>query len=382
METPEETKPEVQKNEFTDTLTDTKPVVSVISETKKPETSTPQKLENTPEKLPEVIKPKKQPKRRKWTKVVFYLSVASIIATAFWQRQNIIDWYLLRNYQPPTNIVQLADKSSMSDYGRRLFYINRPNVQDKKSFYISCEKGETAIVLGCYVPNKGIFLLDVTDNRLDGVEEVTAAHEMLHFAYGRLSFAKRKEIDGWVSEAYKKLNNENITKKIDVYKKSGADVNNELHSMLATEVKNLPPQLHEYYRQYFKDRSKVVELSDKFQAEFTARKKRVEELDAQLTSIEAQIVANNKKLDELEKAINAEKARLDALLRNEDIDEYNSGVVAYNQSLVPYRSLISQTRGLIASYKAIHTERNKVAEEAQELNKALDSNLTTTNEDI
>ena len=34
-------------------------------------------------------------------------------------------------------------------------------------------------VLGCYA-NREISIFNVTDQRLDGIREVTAAHEMLH----------------------------------------------------------------------------------------------------------------------------------------------------------------------------------------------------------
>ena len=49
--------------------------------------------------------------------------------------------------------------------------------------------------------------------------------------------------------------------------------------------------------------------------------------------------------------------------------------------IIPFKSLIATTKQLIAEYKTILEERNQVAVEAQELNKALDSRIesSTTN---
>ena len=52
-------------------------------------------------------------------------------------------------------------------------------------------------MLGCYHSNQdGIFLYNVQDARLAGVQQVTAAHEMLHAAYDRLSTKDKNYVDG------------------------------------------------------------------------------------------------------------------------------------------------------------------------------------------
>ena len=78
----------------------------------------------------------------------------------------------------------------MTDKGRNLFYVYDPQLLDKDGFNTQCTIEEQSIVLGCY-DGSGIYLYDISDVRLEGVEEVTSAHEMLHAAYGRLS-AKEK----------------------------------------------------------------------------------------------------------------------------------------------------------------------------------------------
>ena len=341
----------------------------------------PKKQKATPPKEPVNPPLPKKRKKRTWPKLIVYLLFASAVGVAFFQRQNILDWYALRDYQPSNQIVQLADNSFMNNYGRKLFYINDPQIQEKKVFYNSCREAE-AVVLGCFKPRDGIFLLEVTDERLAGVEEVTAAHEMLHAAYQRLGYNKKQEINSLLKKTYNELDDENIKEKIDLYLESGADTNNELHSILGTEVADLPAELEQYYSQYFTNRAGVVALSDKFENVFTSRRLKVDELDGQLSSIESQVKANNQKLVELEQSINQEAARLEALLAENKIEEYNQGVASYNNSLIPYRTLQSETRGLIAEYKTILTQRNNIAIEVQELSKPLNSNISTDSKDL
>src|SRR5690348_17199642 len=101
----------------------------------------------------------------------------------------VSDWLRLRNYQPDASVLTIADATSMTDRARHMFFINHPALQDKAAFHQSCPQyDEQTIVIGCYESGqRGIFVLKVDDQRLNGVEEVTAAHEMLHAAYERLS---------------------------------------------------------------------------------------------------------------------------------------------------------------------------------------------------
>jgi hypothetical protein len=131
-----------------------------------------------------------RPKHHLRSLFLLVLWLALLGATAY-NRQNIIDWWRLWNYQAPAAIAQLATQDTMTAYARRIFYVNNAALDSKTVFSKQCPNngGEQTIVLGCYHSNQaGIFLLGVTDPRLNGVEQVTAAHEMLHVAekQGRL----------------------------------------------------------------------------------------------------------------------------------------------------------------------------------------------------
>src|SRR6185295_11567695 len=93
---------------------------------------------------------------------------------------------------------------------RRLFYVYHPVLEDKQAFNSHCTDSEKTIVLGCYISRTGIYLYDVTDSRLNGVEQVTAAHETLHAAYERLSSSERKRVDGLTAQAFAQVTDQRI----------------------------------------------------------------------------------------------------------------------------------------------------------------------------
>ncbi|MCA9331272.1 hypothetical protein KC957_04415, partial [Candidatus Saccharibacteria bacterium] len=227
----------------------------------------------------------------------------------------IREWYILRDYTPPTEISQLATQTTMTDQARRLFYLNRPQVQDRSEFNASCEGagGEHTIVLGCYhSPQRGIFVFSVTDTQLKGVEQVTAAHEMLHAAYDRLSRSDRQRIDGLLVDYYQHdLKDERIKRVMDLYKRSAPDdLPNEMHSIFGTEVGDLPEELEDYYRTYFTSRQTVVGFSRQYQAAFTKRQDQIEAYDARLTQLEAQIKVNQTSLNQQAASLQADRARV------------------------------------------------------------------------
>lgn len=310
---------------------------------------------------------------RRALRLTFSLGLLLVVLAGFWQKQNIYDWWKLRGYDPPLSIAQLATDTTMKEDARRTFYIYQPELNNKQEFNQNCgtHAHEHTIVLGCYLKNKGIYLLDVTDPRLNGVEEVTAAHELLHAKYDRLKRSERERIDKLVNQAYASVTDERIRKTVDEYRSAGAEVTNELHSILGTEVRELPAELEDYYGRYFSNRQKIVGYSESYQAAFTERKDRVALYDAQLNDLKAQIDENQSELNQLSAALNAEREQVEN-------SGSQSAVDAFNRKVRQYNNLVTATKELIERYNQIVTERNQIALEEQELFDAINSNSQDT----
>ena len=306
--------------------------------------------------------------------VVLIATIAGLI----WKQQALLDWWRLRGYTAPVSVAQLATDDMFTPTARHLLYVNRPEITNGKDFTNNCPAGsEKTVVLGCYVGrDNGIFVYQVSDPRLNGVEQVTAAHEMLHAAYRRLSSHERSKVDAMLMDYYQHdLTDQRIKDTIDAYKKSEPnDVVNEMHSVFGTEVAMLPSGLEQYYQRYFTDRSRVAAFTASYQGEFTNRQVEVAAYDTQLASMKKQIETNQTTLTSQKAALDAQSQQLQSLRSSGQIGAYNSGVPAYNQAVDAYNGLLNTTRSLINQYNDIIAKRNAVVLEEQQLAKELSAN--------
>jgi hypothetical protein len=322
-----------------------------------------------------------RPKHHLRSLFLLVLWLALLGATAY-NRQSIIDWWRLRDYHAPAAIAQLASQDTMTAYGRKIFYVNNATLDSKTAFSQQCPNngGEQTIVLGCYHSNQaGIFLLGVTDPRLDGVEQVTAAHEMLHGAYDRLSGSQKQKVDVMLQDYYDHgLHDPRILATMALYKKTEPkDVVNEMHSVFGTEIAKLPAGLEQYYQRYFTNRSQIAAYGAQYEAEFTSRQTMVSQDDAQLAAQKQQIDNTQADLKAKQAVIAARQSSLTALRANGDISGYNAGVPVYNALIDDYNAEVAQIRALTGQYNALVASRNSVALEEDQLIKELTSNNAT-----
>jgi hypothetical protein len=109
--------------------------------------------------------------------------------------------------------------------------------------------------LGCITSKGRVFILDAPDQHDQAV--VTAAHEMLHLAYRRLSQTQKDELAPLLDQAIAAHLSDGLADELRS-ETTPADRRDEAHSLLGTEYKDLPVGLEQYYKQYFTDRSKVL----------------------------------------------------------------------------------------------------------------------------
>jgi len=296
------------------------------------------------------------------------------------EHQAIYDWLRLRDYKPPADIAALASDDELTLAAKKVFYVNHPLVQDKSDFAKSCPNGdkETA-VLGCYTPNqRGIYVLSVTDDRLAGIEQVTAAHELLHAEYDRLTAGDKHEVNSMLMDYYRHdLQDETIKKQLDSYKKTEPnDLVNEMHSIFGTEVGGLPAPLEDYYKRYFTDRNKITAYYNDYEAEFTTRQLQIQQDDAQLKTWKAQITSLEADLKSRQAALQVQQSQLNSARSRGDIGTYNAGVPAYNSSVNAYNAEVRQLQDLINKYNALVAERNAIVLEEQQLTQDISSGVS------
>lgn len=313
--------------------------------------------------------------RRIWPLITLTLLVGGC-GFVWMQQEAIGDWFALRRYDPPNIVQALAHDTTMTSRARDLFYVNHPSIEDRDAFNKHCtNEREQTVVLGCYLGNRhGIYLFNVQTAELHGVQQVTAAHEMLHQAYDRLSVSEQKHINGLLESFAKTLTDQTLLDQIAAYKQSEPDaVPNEMHSLFGTQVGTLPPELEAYYRRYFTNRAKIVTFYDSYQAAFNTRKAQIKAYDTEIATQKATISKFEGSLEAQLTSLDAERVRLDSLQNSGDITAYNRAVPGYNQLVDVYNDDLAVLRGKVAAYNQLVKQRNAIALQEQQLQQDLSS---------
>ena len=318
------------------------------------------------------------PKKR--GSLVFLMVVLAVVGLGVYKRQALYDYARLYRYQPASEISTLADQTTMTPQARHDFYVNHPAVQTRDDFNTSCPDngGEQTIVLGCYLAHqRGIYVFKVTDPQLNGVEQVTSAHEMLHAAYDRLSPKDREYVDGLLQDYYSHLQDKRLLTIFDAYKKTEPnDLTNEMHSIFGTEVATLPPALEAYYKQYFTDRQKVTASAAQYQGAFSTRKDLIAQYDQQLTSLKKQIDADQIELTTQADSLKTQRQELNSSSTS-NATAYNAKVDSFNVQVAQYNALLTSAKARVQTYNQLVDKRNAIALEEQSLSQELNSRFQT-----
>lgn len=307
------------------------------------------------------------------------LLVLATLLLAAWKHTAILDWAKLRGYQPPAAVSRLVSEDAMTPAAQHIFYVNRPQLVDSSGqFRQDCPQVEQTIVLGCYQSGEnGIFLRTVKDPRLNGVIEVTAAHEMLHGAYERLGSQDKKTVDALLQDFYQnQLHDQRLLDTIKAYKKSEPEaVVDEMHSVFGTEIANLPAPLESYYQRYFTNRSAITNFAAGYEDEFNSRLDKIKAYESQLSDLKQQIDGEESALSSQAAQLQADRASLESLRASGQVAAYNARVAAFNQEVDNYNAGVSRLKSDIATYNAIVEQHNQLADELRGLYSSLGTNL-------
>lgn len=271
----------------------------------------------------------------------------------------------------------MASRSSMNDNGRFLFYASTPSVQDRNEFNQFCRKiVEKSAVLGCYTSGQ-IYIYNISDPRLDGIKDVTAAHEMLHAAYDRLSPNEKSEVDAMIETAAAQVDSESLKRKLELYDTTEPTQRlNELHSMLGTEIKSLPPDLETYYARYFTNRLTLVSLSERYEQVFgeleKQQKQLVSELNALVDDINESSASYTSQFASLQDAIESFNTRAEngSYTSESQFNSERNRLIAQQANLREFREDIAEK---VALYDTKKAELDNLNVTAQGLQNSIDS---------
>lgn len=320
--------------------------------------------------------PKPKRTRSLWRGLVAMIVVAAGFGAAYVYGPQLIDAVRASQYTPSARVSQVEQRVALTNAGRRTFYATAPVVEPAEQFNASCQSTErTTAILGCYHKDK-IYLYDVQNTELDGALEVTAAHELLHAVYARLTIFEKQQVDKLIQSQYEKVKDNNEIKSLMQYYKDaepGQEIN-ELHSIIGTTVPNLDSELERYYAKYFNDRGAIVVLNQQYTAVFARLEEQAETLRSK---------------------IDAEEVSLNAAIQGyeNELSQLNSDIQSFNQRATggefTSRALFNSTRAAlmarvsvldakqqainarVSAHNAMIQEYNNLAVRAHQLNSSI-----------
>lgn len=303
------------------------------------------------------------------------------VSIAIWMnRQFILDYVSFREYTPTAEIERIAQRTTMNDSGTFYFYASHPSIEGAQTFNASCQrKEESSAILGCYANNR-IYVYDVSNDQLDGIKEVTAAHEMLHAVYQRMSPGEKSRIDALLEQEYAKLQqDENLSERMAFYARTEAgERDNELHSIIGTEVKSINNELEAHYAKYFTNRDAVADLYAKYAEVFDGLKAKADTLSVQLKTlgetVETETAVYNQRVRQLNDDIQEfnERAKNGYFANRAEFDSARNALLSRVNATAASLSKIQKD---ISRYETLRQEYNATASTSNELYKSIDSKL-------
>ena len=269
--------------------------------------------------------------------IVAVVAVVSLFFNQIWNYS--ADLIANLTYDLPAEVETIAENIKLTDYGEFVFAGARPAVEDRETFNESCEShSEDVSTLGCYSSGR-IHIYNITADEFAGIQESTAAHELMHAVWAHMSSSEKQELEDVILEVYAdEKYHDDFAEQLETYAED--EMIEELHSRFATEIKDLPEVLETHYAKYFEDQDVLVDFYESYREPF-------EQLDASFQELSAELDSLRVEIEELQTEY-AEKS--ESLSR--EVDEFNN---------------CADTAGCFATDAAFNSRRNELLNEQSDL---------------
>lgn len=310
-----------------------------------------------PAKTPEE---KKRERKAFWIAFVVGLAISLGLFGVF-STQTVQDWMAGVSYAPDERTASLETALELTGKGKRIWAATWPVLENAENFNAHCDShDEDVTVLGCYSPSDDkIYIYEIKKEELADAMRTTAAHELLHATWTRMSEGTQNDLRPLLEQVYEE-NREWFDEELSSYE--DADRLEEIYTRAGTKLNSLPEALEIHYAEIFGNRLAVVKYYENYQAVFDQIKQEMDALDKKMTQMDRQIEAQrityrarsenyNLKVERFNNCastpgcftqssfdyqsalLTAEEAELENLRTNlnELIDEYNAMVDQYQE---------------------------------------------------
>lgn len=238
------------------------------------------------------------------------------------------------------DVGNIASEAGVDFTGKYYLYTSNPQLTTMDNVANACQNDkDTVLSLGCNVSVNGvhtIYVSDVNEPSLQGIEEYSMVHEMLHTVFAKLSTTEKKQIVDELKAQYPKIeasSDSMIKAAIKPYiGLPEEDFYDELHSIAPIYEFSLSDKLENYYKCYLTDRNII-------RSHYRASEGIVDQAEQDLDSWKTAIDKYDKWVENNMPVIEKQANDLQYLAYNGNYYAYNRLVPIYNKNIDLYNSV-------------------------------------------
>ncbi len=308
------------------------------------------------------------------------LGLVLVVIFSYQNRWELRDKFVAKNYAAGASSERVRARLKLSGKGDLVYRASLTEVDSKSKFKEECpvKRFEEASVLGCYTRQK-IYVLEVDEPKLNGVEEVTAAHELLHAQFERMSKNEKESLFKLLAKLNAELKDDDVKALVASYEKnlgSGEELYDEMFAIFGTQLEDVGAELESIYQNYFEDRAIIVKMYRDYSGEFKKLQTEIEGYDAKLKSLKKEKEDLEASAGDLSSGLDVKKAELDSLKNAGAFEEFRNAAIAYNNQVEAYNAQVEEIKAIVGEYNSIVEKRNSLAVSVQNLQDELNANVS------
>lgn len=316
-----------------------------------------------------------KPKRLHLFRWIFLVLIIGLGIWIVLNRQWLYDYYRGMTYQPSSEMIRIRDDLGLTNRGEFLFNASQPELDEATDFNNYCrDGGESEVaVLGCYAGGN-IYIYNITDERLNGIRELTSAHELLHANWARMSDNEKTALAESLTRTFE-ANQEILDSELNNYNTD--EKQEELYVRAGTEIADLPSVLEQHYAEIFKNQDKIVGFYDSYisvfrnlELEINGLKTEMEEMNARVEAKMAEYERRVKQLDANVTSFNSCASVAGCFKTEQEFSSRRAELIAEQEAL---RVMYDEINDLINLYNAKVEIYNADVMETEKLNTIINS---------
>lgn len=310
---------------------------------------------------------------------ILMVALVGVMAVAVANREWVYDYVRGVSYRPSDEMARIRDDLKLTGEGEFLFNATRPQLEGKETFNNVCRSvvDVEVAVLGCYTGGN-IYIYNIVSDELDGIRELTTAHELLHAVWARMSDDEKASLKSLLDKVYRE-NLDILESEIKTYDES--EKLEELYVRAGTEVANLPDALEKHYAEIFEDQDLIVGFYNSYIAVFREIEAEMDELKAEMDAIAAEIDVKKSEYERRAGQLDADVVSFNACAAVAGCFESESAFYVRRNALVVEQESLSvlyaEISDLVAEYNARVEKYNADVTRSEQLNRMMNSSVRT-----